>query len=184
MEVPLLTDDFLRRSALLYPDKLAIVDGERRFTYREYQERVNQLSHALLELGVAADDRVCILSPNSHFFLESFYATSQIGAVLVPLNYRLAAEDHTYILNHARVKVALVDHDYTADVDEIRAQLPTVDTWIVAQDSGEAAPGWTDWETLIADAPTTPPPGIERGRTIWSRSTTPRGRLRGRRASC
>ena len=76
MEVPLLTDDFLRRPALLYPDKLAIVDGERRFTYREYQERVNQLSHALLELGVAADDRVCILSPNSHFFLESFYATS------------------------------------------------------------------------------------------------------------
>ena len=101
MEVPLLTDDFLRRSARLYGDKLAIVDGERRFTYREYQERVNQLSHALLGLGIAPGDRVCMLSPNSHFFLESFYATSQIGAILVPLNYRLVSEDHAYILNHA-----------------------------------------------------------------------------------
>ena len=89
MEVPLLINDFLRRAAKLYPDKTAIVDGASRFTYREYQERANQLAHALLELGVKQGDRVCILSPNSHFFLESYYGVTQIGAILVPLNYRL-----------------------------------------------------------------------------------------------
>jgi fatty-acyl-CoA synthase len=162
MQVPLLTDDFLRRSARLYADKLAIVDGERRFTYREYQERVNQLSHALLGLGIVPGDRVCILSPNSHFFLESFYATSQIGAILVPLNFRLVPEDHAYILNHAGVKVALVDYDYPTVLDEIRPKLQNVEIWIVARDSGDAPPAWTSWETLIAGAPKTHPPELER----------------------
>ena len=85
MQVPLLVDDFLKRPAAIYPQKTAIVDGDLRFTYAEYQERVNRLSNALLSLGLEKGDRVCILSPNSHFFLESFYATSQIGLVLVPL---------------------------------------------------------------------------------------------------
>jgi len=153
MEVPLLVDDFLRRPAALYPDKTAVVDGARRFSYAEYAARVNRLAHALRALGIAPGDRVCILSPNSHFFLESFYATSRIGAVLVPLNYRLVAADHAYILNHAGVKAVLVDHEYTAVVDEIRPELSTVEHWIVAQDQGLAPEGWTDWETLIAQQP-------------------------------
>ena len=86
MEVPLVVNDFLRRATALYPDKLAVVDGPLRLRYRDYQERVNRLSNALLGLGIRKGDRVCILSPNSHFFLESFYGTSQIGAILVPLN--------------------------------------------------------------------------------------------------
>ncbi|MFP8872950.1 MAG: AMP-binding protein, partial [Myxococcota bacterium] len=85
MEVPLLVNEFLRRGVLLYPDKTAIVDGALRFTYRQFQERANRLSNALLSLGIRQGDRVCILSPNSHFFLESFFATSQIGVILVPL---------------------------------------------------------------------------------------------------
>ena len=119
MHVPLLVDDFLRRAALVYADKLAVVDGEKRFTYRELQRRVNRLSHALHRLGVRQGDRVCILSPNSHFFLESFYATSQIGAMLVPLNYRLVAADHEYILNHPGVSVVLVDWEYVKVVDDL-----------------------------------------------------------------
>ena len=101
MQVPLLVNDFLRRAAALYPDKLAIVDGSNRYQYGDFHRRVNRLSHALQGLGLAQGDRVCILSPNSHFFLESFYATSQLGVILVPLNYRLVAADHEYILNHA-----------------------------------------------------------------------------------
>ncbi len=162
MEVPLLVDDFLRRAAKLYPDKLAIVDGERRLSYHDFQQRVNQLSHALLELGIEPGDRVCILSPNSHFFLESFYGTTQIGAVLVPLNYRLVAADHEYILNHAGVKALLVDHEYTGIVDGIRPRLETVEHFVVAQDRGSAPAGWVDWESLIRGAPTTSPREFER----------------------
>ncbi|MBW2316463.1 MAG: long-chain-fatty-acid--CoA ligase [Deltaproteobacteria bacterium] len=158
MEVPLLVNDFLRRAAALYPDKTAIVDGDLRFTYAEYQARANQLSHALLGLGIGQGDRVCILSPNSHFFLESFYATSQIGAVLVPLNYRLVPADHEYILNHAGVKAVLVDHEYTNVIDEIRPGLASVEHFVVAQDGGAAPEGWIDWEALIQGGSAQVPP--------------------------
>jgi len=161
MEVPLLISDFLRRAAKLYPSKTAIVDGSRRFSYRDYQERVNRFAHALLRLGVREGDRVCILSPNSHFFLESYYAVPQIGAILVPLNYRLAAADHEYIINHAGVKAVIADYDYTGVVDSIRPSLSSVEHFIVAQDEGPAPDGWVSWETLIADAPSTPTPAVE-----------------------
>ncbi len=161
MQVPLLVNDFLRRAALLYPGKTAVVDGDRRFIYAEFQQRANRLSNALLSLGIGKGDRVCILSPNSHFFLESFYGTSQIGAVLVPLNYRLVAAEHEYILNHAGVKAVLVDHEYTAVVDEIRARLTTVGYFIAASDAPLGRAGWSDWETLIAGASAAAPPPVE-----------------------
>jgi fatty-acyl-CoA synthase len=160
MEVPLLVDDFLRRAAQLYPEKTAVVDGSQRFTYRQFQQRANRLSHALRGLGVARGDRVCILSPNSHFFLESFYATSQIGAILVPLNYRLLAADHEYILNHAGVTVLLADQDYTRVVDQIRPQLRSVRHCVVAQHGATVPAGWMDWETLIAAAADARPPQL------------------------
>ena len=68
MHVPLLVDDFLRRAAQLYPAKTAIIDGQHRFTYGEFQARVNRFAHALRRCGIGQGDRVCILSPNSHFF--------------------------------------------------------------------------------------------------------------------
>ena len=153
MQVPLLVDDFLTRAARLYPSKTAIVDGDKRFSYADYQARVNQLAHALLACGIQQGDRVCILSPNSHYFLESFYATSQIGAVLVPLNYRLMPEDHQYIIDHAGVKLLLVDHEYTGVIDAIRAQIPSVQTFVVAGGRGAVPAGWQDWDGLIAPHP-------------------------------
>ncbi|MFQ5705742.1 MAG: long-chain-fatty-acid--CoA ligase [Gemmatimonadales bacterium] len=163
MEVPLSVNDFLERAASLYPDKTAIIDDGNRYTYREFQARVNRLSHALLKLGVEQGDRVCILSPNSHFFLESFYGTSQIGAILVPLNYRLTPADHEYIINHAGVKLMLVDHEYTTVVDEIRPLLDSVEHAVRAGGSGAPPNGWLDWETLIASEPDTslPTPNID-----------------------
>jgi fatty-acyl-CoA synthase len=158
--VPLLVNDFLRRAAKLYPTKTAIVDGDRRFTYRDFQERVNQLAHALLALGIGPGDRVCILSPNSHFFLESYYGVSQIGAIIVPLNYRLVAADHEYIINHAGVTAVLVDHEYTGVIDGIRDSLTTVRHWIAAHDHGATPTGWTSWDAMIAQHPKTATPPV------------------------
>ncbi len=163
MEVPLLINDFLRRAAKLFPDKTAIVDGDNRYTYARFQARSNQLGHALLSLGVGKGDRVCILSPNSHFFLESFYGVSQIGAILVPLNYRLVATDHEYIINHAGVTTLLVDYEYTKVVDSIRGNLPGVKNWIVAQDGGAVPAGGSDWEALVRVQPATATPPVEVG---------------------
>ncbi len=152
MEVPMLVSDFLDRAERLYPDKVGIVDGDLRLTYRELAERVDRLSNALLDLGLTRGDRVCMLSPNSHFYLESFYATAQIGLILVPLNYRLVAADHEYILNHAGVSAVLVDWEYVDVVDEIRDRLPNVEHWIVAQEGGAAKTGWLSWNELVDTA--------------------------------
>jgi fatty-acyl-CoA synthase len=168
MECPLLVDDFLNRPAAVYPEKTAVVDGERRYSYREFQGRVNRLSHALLALGIRRGDRVSMLSANSHFFLESFFGSSRIGAVLVPLNYRLAAPEQEYILNHAGVKAALVGEEYTPLLDAIRSRLPAIEHWIAARDvaggkTGDLPPGWKDWDRLIAGSPESQPPPVERG---------------------
>ncbi len=162
MEVPLLINDFLRRAAKLYPNKLAIVDGPDRFTYGQFRARVNQLAHGLISLGIQKGDRVCILSPNSHYFMESYYGVTQIGAILVPLNYRLVAADHEYIINHSGVKAVLVDYEYTNVVDEIRPNLKKVQHWIVADPRpGKSTPdGWQDWDDLVAHRPTTATPGV------------------------
>jgi fatty-acyl-CoA synthase len=163
MEVPLLVNDFLRRAAKLYPNKEAIIDGNQRFTYRQFQERSNQLAHALLGLGIQKGDRVCILSPNSHYFLESYYGVTQVGAILVPLNYRLVPADHEYIINHAGVTAVLVDYEYTNMIDAIRPQLANVRHYIVSDpDPGSRTPdGWTDWDALIGDKPTTMTPHVD-----------------------
>ena len=165
MEVPLTVNDFLNRSSALYPDKIAIVDGEKRFTYKAFQERAHRLSHALLASGIGKGDRVCVLSPNSHFFLESFYGVSQIGAVLVPLNYRLVAADHEYIINHAGVKALLVDYEYVETIESIRGALSGVETWVIAQDEVVSREGWLSWEEWIDGVPNEAPDDPELSET-------------------
>ena len=183
MEVPMLVTDFLDRAVRLYPEKVAIVDGDQKFTYREFNERVDRLSNALLALGLERGERVCMLSPNSHFYLESFYATAQIGLVLVPLNYRLVAADHEYILNHAGVSAVLVDWEYTKVVDEIRPNLPAVKHWVVAKDEGTTPNGWTDWNESCRRRARRNRPSPQSARTRPSPSTTPRAPRVARRAS-
>jgi fatty-acyl-CoA synthase len=161
MEVDLLIGDFLRRAAKLYPNKTAIVDGPHRFTYAQFRDRVNQLGNALVGLGVQPGDRVCILSPNSHYFLESYYGVAQIGAILVPLNYRLVAADHEYIINHAGVKVVVADPEYTRIVEEIRPSLTAVEHFIVTGGNEPTPEGWVSWDDLVDHQPVTAPPAIE-----------------------
>jgi len=158
MEVPLLVDVFLRRAAQLYAGKTAVVDGAIRHTYAELQQRANQMSNALLAAGIAKGNRVGILSPNSHFFLESFYATSQIGAILVPLNYRLQSSDIEFILDHAGVICMLADRELAEQSPSLKGSLPKVRHWITACDEGRTVSGWQDWDTFIKDASVDRPP--------------------------
>src|SRR5712692_2644440 len=101
METPLTPLDFARRARKLYGEREALVDGELRMTYAQFFDRCDRWSMALQRLGVRPGDRVAYLAPNTHAQLESFYAVPQIGAVLVPLNYRLTADDFVYLINHS-----------------------------------------------------------------------------------
>ncbi len=106
---PLTPLDFLARSALVYPDARAVVDGDRRFTYAEFHARVHRLAGALRALGVAPGDRVAVLAMNGVAALEAHFGPMLIGAVLVMLNTRLQSEELGWILQHCGAKVLLVD---------------------------------------------------------------------------
>ena len=118
METPLTPLEFARRARKLYPGRVAVVDGEASWTYAEFFDRCDRWSAVLQQLGIRPGDRVAYLSPNSHTQLESFYAVPQVGAVLVPLNYRLIADDFVYLINHSGARVVCADGDYLATIDE------------------------------------------------------------------
>ena len=108
METPLTPLEFARRARKLYPERVAVIDGDFRWTYSQFLDRCDRWSAALQKLGIGPGDRVAYLSPNIHAQLESFYAVPQIGAVLVPLNYRLTADDFVYLINHSGSRMLFV----------------------------------------------------------------------------
>src|SRR5258708_21362693 len=94
--------DLLRRSAARTPNKLAIVCGETRWTYAEFDRISECVAAGLAERGVAKGTRIAILARNSHAFVAMRFALARLGAVLVPINFMLKAEEVAYILRHAR----------------------------------------------------------------------------------
>src|SRR6202165_4602426 len=135
MEVPLSPLEFARRTRRLYPEREAVVDGSLRLTYHDFFDRTDRWSAALQHLGVKQGDRVVYIAPNTHAQLESFYAVPQIGAVLVPVNFRLTPDDFAYIINHCGARVVCVHEDYLEAVDGIRAQLPRVRHFVALEGS-------------------------------------------------
>src|SRR5215475_36761 len=117
MEVALTPLEFARRARALYPDREAVVDGALRLTYEEFFDRCDRFSSALQALGVTRGDRVAYIAPNTHAQLESFYAVPQIGAVLVPINYRLSREEFAFIINHSGATVVCAHEDYLDSLD-------------------------------------------------------------------
>src|SRR5258708_32000926 len=105
METGLTPLEFARRARRLYADREAVVDNELGLTYGQFFERCDRWSAALQRLGVQAGDRVAYIAPNIHAELESFYSVLQIGAVLVPINSRLTADDFSYLIQHSGARV-------------------------------------------------------------------------------
>jgi fatty-acyl-CoA synthase len=151
LELPLTPLEFARRTRRLYPEREALVDGELRLTYEQLFTRCDRWSAALQALGVGQGDRVAYIAPNTHAHLESFYAVPQIGAVLVPINYRLTADDFVYLINHSGAKIVCAHSDYLDAIDGVRSQLPNVAAF-VALEGGEHKQGWLNYEQLIKDA--------------------------------
>jgi fatty-acyl-CoA synthase len=147
METPLTPLEFARRARKLYPERVAVIDGDSSWTYAQFLDRCDRWSSVLQELGIRSGDRIAYLSPNSHAQLESFYAVPQIGAVLVPLNYRLIADDFVYLLNHSGARIVCAHRDYLATIDSIRSRLPQIEHFVTLTGEGN---DWLDYETLLS----------------------------------
>ena len=123
-------------------------------------------------------DRVATLAPNMHQHLEQYYAVPQLGAVIVPMNYRLVAEDFVYLANHSGSQVMCVHSDYLDAVDSVRERMTTVEHFVALEGS---KPGWLEYEALLAASEAGS--SVRRSlRATCSRSTTPVAPLRARRA--
>jgi fatty-acyl-CoA synthase len=101
--------DFLRRAAYVYPEKIAVVDGNRRYSYRQLAERSWRLANALRSAGLSKGDRVATLLFNSAPMLEAHFGVPAAGGILVAINHRLASPEVGYILEHSGCRFLLLD---------------------------------------------------------------------------
>lgn len=124
--------EFLTRAELVYPNKTAVVHGEKRFTYREFAERIYRLADALKKKGIANGDKVAFICPNIPPMLEAHYAVPMIGAALVSINIRLSQQEVSYIIDHSDAKLVVVDSEFSALVKP--EELPKVETYVTVCD--------------------------------------------------
>src|SRR3954447_7353455 len=114
--IPLSPVSFLTRAASAFASKVAVVDGERRYTYAQLLDRCTRLASGLAQLGVKRLDTVAIIASNIPEMIEAHFAVPMLGAVLNPLNTRLDAATIRFSLEHGGAKVLIVDQTYRAVV--------------------------------------------------------------------
>jgi acyl-CoA synthetase (AMP-forming)/AMP-acid ligase II len=130
MKVALTVNDFLRRAELLYPDRTAIVDEPDQpaeswgsITYAEMARRARAIAAGLDELGIAQGERVAMVSHNSARLLTALYGVSGSGRILVPINFRLVAEEVKYIVAHSGARVLLVDPELEQAMADVECEM-------------------------------------------------------------
>jgi fatty-acyl-CoA synthase len=146
--------DVLRRTALRVPAKTAIICGETQWTYAEFDALVTRLAAGLAKIGVLQGERVAVLARNSHGFAALRFALARLGAVLVPINFMLKAEEVAYILRHAGARTLATDSGL-AELARAAAALQTEVrefVWLPSEDPSTAAAGMHSFDTLAACA--------------------------------
>ena len=153
MNIPLTPLRCLRYAEQQYPRRTAVVCGDLRFTYAQFADRAARLAGALRSAGVKPGDRVAFLSMNCHRLLEAYYGVLDAGAVLLPLNIRLAPHELAFILNDAGAKVLFLENEFLKTVDCFRPSLSTVHDFYLLDDSPQA--DWLapkNYDELLTDA--------------------------------
>lgn len=146
MNLPLTPVRFKRRAETVFGNKVGIVCGDVRLTYREYGQRANQLSNALATLSVRRGQRVAWLGYNCHRLLEAYYGVVQYGAVLLPINIRLTAPEMAFILEDSESVALFYDSDFLPLVEQLKKQTTTVKHFVPL----EPEPAQEGYEGLLA----------------------------------
>src|ERR1700683_2992174 len=162
MKVPLTVADFLRRGALVYGDRPAFIDEPGTagslgtLTYRSVERRARNVAITLDRMGIGTGERVAIVSPNASRFGILYFGVSGYGRVLVPINYRLNAEEVSYIVEHSGASVLLVDPESDEVLRDVKAKHRIVldgvaDEELFAEAPDDAHPaGWDPDEDATA----------------------------------
>jgi fatty-acyl-CoA synthase len=132
---------FLKRSAYMFPDKTAVVHGDRRYTYQEFEARVNRLASRLRDEGFQKGDRIAFLCPNIPPMLEAHFAVPAAGLVLVAINTRLSASEVEYIIEHSKSKMVFVD----AELEELIENVDESVEVVRVEDTGEEGDPYEDY---------------------------------------
>jgi len=156
-----------RKRADMHPEKTAIIFEDQPITYKALNDGVNQWAHLFLEKGIWKGDRIAVVLLNCVEFLEAFFAAAKLGAIFVPLNWRLAPPELEYQLNDCGARMLLFHDAFLANVESIRAGIPVEEDKVIFLQSGSPTmpgfelPGCPDWaegfEALVQDQPTTEP---------------------------
>lgn len=149
----------LHRALQQHPDRVAVIDGERQWTFGEHVERIARLAGGLRRLGVRAGDRVAMYGANSGRYLEYLMAVPWTDAVLVPVNHRWSLPEIGDSLVDSGVEVLLVDEVYKHTIPELLGRCPQLKRIVYLGANGE--PDWIDYETLIHES--APVPDARRG---------------------
>ncbi len=144
--------NMLRRNLEFNPEKVALIEGERSYTFAEMVERCNRMANALLGFGLKKGERVAILSKNSIENAESYFSIPGAGLVLVMLNFRLAPREMQDILIDAEPAVILVNQEYVGHYEQIKDSLPFVREVVFIGDPEKTPAGWHHYEELMHNA--------------------------------
>jgi fatty-acyl-CoA synthase len=153
MNIPLTPIRFLRYAQQQFPGKTAVVCGDQRLTYAQFGERVSRLAGAIRKAGIKPGDRVAFLSSNCHRLLEAYYGVLEAGAVLLPLNIRLAPQELAFILNDSGARLLFLEKQFLGMADSFRHDASTVQSFILLDGEPEAA--WLspkNYEQLLMSA--------------------------------
>ncbi|MFD0901206.1 long-chain-fatty-acid--CoA ligase [Actinomadura sediminis] len=142
----------LRERARSHPDRIAYIAGDTQITYADFDRRVDRAAAALADAGVGAGDRVAVLDKNSLEYAEQLFGAARIGAVQVPVNYRLAPDEVAYIVNNARAKVFIVGPEFVPVLDAVRDRLEhTTHAIVIGGEDGHAHVDYAAWMNAASD---------------------------------
>jgi acyl-CoA synthetase (AMP-forming)/AMP-acid ligase II len=144
-----LIGDMLRRDARLFARKIGVIEGEKRFSYQELNQRVNRLSHALSKLGMVKGDRIAFMGNNSHQFMEFYFAVAKCGFVSVPVNARFSSDEAAYILKNSEATLLIYGEDMDKTIQKIRLIVPEIKQYI---STGKAGSDVLSYEELLTNA--------------------------------
>lgn len=151
--------DLVKRSAYHYPDKPALVSGDKVMTYKELDEATNQVAQGLLDLGLKRFDRVAILAHNTIHHVLTWLGTAKAGGIYLAINYLLRGKDVAYCINHSEASIFVVEDALVELVSDVLDDMPTVRQRIWSSEGkGEAAPdGWLDYDRFYSNQPKSQP---------------------------